>query len=1806
MPTAASITRSSALRLAVKWAFAVAIALVTWLAPGQAAAQNLCVGNLVYVDGNGNGVYDFNEGVGNVRVEIWRATGDLETPYVMAATLQTQSSGFYLFQGLQAGSYFVTIPASEFGPSKPLQGMLSLPGAALVGDDDASEDGQDSFDPSSTGISSVEFEVSPNFGPTGAQESGFAGTVDDNDDANGDMTVDFGFYRPVGVGNLVFSDNNSNGIADPGEGIPGIVVQLFKGTDDPQSDAPVTDLITDVDGFFFFGGQTPGDYKLHIPAWQFQEGGALEGAVSVAGVGLSGDDDNATGAGHSGDNGVDDINPAMNGITSGVVSLQPGTSPTSASGETGAGAASDDASDGDYDLTVDFGLVFPPDRLGVGNVVFVDFDGNGHYDDGEGMGDVVVQLFAQGQTPVSGTELATRTTRPDGTFLFGNLEAGSYYLHIPKSQFLSGAPLFSALSITGSSSGDDNTSEDGIDVLYPESTGVSTGVFTLVLGTSPTDGAGGENGYAYDGDNFRDDRVDLTRDLGFTLRAASPLAVGNLVFNDANANGHLDQGETGIEGVTVKLFHEGDNPLSAPAVGIQQTQSDGTYLFANLTPGRYFVHVPLNQFGTGGVLEGFLSSPGNAGDSNHDDDEDENGVDALDPAATGVSSVVFELADNQEPVEAGYGASADDGDDDNGNLTIDLGFAANCAVLVVSPESLSNAAKDSAYSQTFTLSGTLETPVWTISSGSLPAGMTLSSGGVLSGSPSEAGTFPFDVTAEISGNCQATKSYSLVVIPSANLSVGNTVFVDTDHDGRYDVGEGWSGVQLLLFREGDSTSGPPVQNTSSTLDGAYAFTGLQPGRYFVYVPASQFLEGAPLHQTVSIPGNGKDIGVDDDVDENGIDSATPATTGIRSIVFELSEGGEPLDTTGESGRAGDSDNLADANGDTTIDLGFMASPEVSVGLGNLVFIDANNNHVFDADEGVDGVVVQLFNAADNPGEATPISQVTTANGGRYSFMGLDPGSYKVFIPASQFGQGNPLYGCLSIPGVGANGVADDDVDENGVDVPSPITTGNVSSVVTLALGGQPANNVETGLDGTLDDVADLNTDLTVDLGFARDCHTMIIAPGTLAAGLVDTPYDVQFTASAGIAPYVFTPAFGLLPPGLTLDSSGHLSGTPLAVGTYEFGVQVTDEYGCLTVQPFSLVIASPPLGVGNLIFFDRNGNGHADAGEGVDGVTVELYKSTQTPGAPSIPVDSTVTAGGGRFLFDNLQPDAYLLHIPKGMFAQGEPLWAMKSVPGVLNSGDDESGEDGQDAVDPTLTGVTTMAFNLAPGQAPADTDEPGLDGSSDDARDVDVDLTRDLGFVDATSLPATYTDWLAVHSLTGPGSGPAENRDGDGDSNLLEYALGSDPSSGGRPSDDGFVIAENQVTGQMHVQIRRRHGGQADLTYQVQLLVDLGGSPGGWAPISLVPVVENNGDGTETLTYGPLETDPLFAGASLGFVRVLVTLDANHDTTPEATDQTKVLGWQHRTMVIQHQTYAVPFVQAAAFTGAIDSLAGSTLNVATSAGSASISGMLQTGREYYVEVLGGSLEGHRWEVDEAACTPTTIVLLPADARSTRADIPGTLVGATISLRAHWRVVDLFPVGDFHATLSPNTADTLLFWDNATSAYTTFWLVNAPTGQKWVRVGDASLLSKNDYVIGPCDGLFVRPRVGTVNLGAAGQVRSWDMVCPLKTGVNFVGNPFPMAMSPASRNMTVAGGFKGGANANLADKFNFWSGDASSSTTYVTYYLFKNVSIERWLRAGDAALTDRTNELLFPPTTAAFMTSILGHSTWLIPSPWTP
>lgn len=55
--------------------------------------------------------------------------------------------------------------------------------------------------------------------------------------------------------------------------------------------------------------------------------------------------------------------------------------------------------------------------------------------------------------------------------------------------------------------------------------------------------------------------------------------------------------------------------------------------------------------------------------------------------------------------------------------------------------------------------------------------------------------------------------------------------------------------------------------------------------------------------------------------------------------------------------------------------------------------------------------------------------------------------------------------------------------------------------------------------------------------------------------------EYQYTASGGTEPYSFSIVAGALPPGLSMDSTGLVTGTPTTAGVYHWTVQVVDAIG---------------------------------------------------------------------------------------------------------------------------------------------------------------------------------------------------------------------------------------------------------------------------------------------------------------------------------------------------------------------------------------------------------------------------------------------------------------------------------------------------------------------------------------------------------------------------------------------------------------------------------------------------------------------
>jgi hypothetical protein len=1717
------------------------------------------VGNLVYIDSNQNGSADTGEGVDGVTVELYSTN---QTPGLGLPLFSriTSNGGAYFFDSLPAGSYIVHIPYSEFEPGHPLSGLSSLSGVDPIGtvlDDNVTnnDNGIDDPTPFLNGISSAPISLAVGAEPTTTTgQTGMYNTMDSFNDANFDLTIDFGFApsnpNGVGVGNVVFTDLNGNGVCDQGEGVDGVKVQLFNAAASPLTASPLASLITSNGGVFMFGNLTPGDYQLFIPPSEFAAGKPLFGWRSLPGNGGdNGVDDNVD------ENGVDADNPSVTGIGTLPFNLTPGEEPTDSTGEFGYNAFMDNANDANTDLTIDFGFYR---FVGVGNLVFIDSNYNGRADAGEGVGGVAVELYQAGAVIPFDAPTATTTTATDGSYLFTNLNPGSYFVHVPATQFSFGAPLYGYASMLGMQAGDDNLGEKGIDDGNPDVNGIQCAVLNLSPTNAPTGSQ--EGGYLGSSDDLNDAAINLTIDFGFVRR----VGVGNVVFQDANNDGIFDPSvEYAVDGVIVELWSS--QPGNADVlVGTTTTYGGGLYSFS-IASGSYYVRIPPVNFQAGGALANLVpSKSANPGytiptSTSGDDDHEQDGYTTTSVLVDGARSALYTLRLGAEPTaatnETGYYSESDDYDDANVDLTIDFGFTPKPLSVgnLVFYDVNGNGHFDSA---DFGMSGVTvqlfsvganpntATPVMQTTTGVdgsfllstytagqyylyIPAsmfatgkplyGMTSVPGfggddgkdddvdenGLDAANPASTGlsstafalnygTEPLASTGE-TGYLGSQDAYNdadvnLTIdlgftggtLPTL-MGIGNLVFYDANNNGVADAGEGVPGVLVLLYTGTGVTSSNSYSSIRSTVtdaNGAYLFSNLSSGVYFVQVAADNFKSSVsinggpvgqgPLYHMISLRGNQTST-ADDNLGEDGMDAQNPAQAGIWAPPVTLTPGGEPTGSI-EGGFQGASDNANDSNVNLTIDFGFAKR----LGVGNLVFRDANADGSYQpgVDTGLAGINLELIYNNGTGGADTVIGTTSTDANGEfilYAPPAISPQTYKVHIPAAQFSSTGPLN--FLVPSAQLTIGTDDNYNQNALPTTNPAVTGVYTASFSLLAGTLPtdADGRESGFDKTSDNDNDSNNDLTIDLGF-------------MAQSIM----------------------------------------------------------------------------VGNLVFRDVNASGAYESGIDLPlaNVTVQLFQQSQA--VTDTPVSQAVTAADGTYMLSTTAPAAYYVHIPASMFAAGAPLAGMFSVPGSgnvqptsnANTGlDDRYDENGIDVSVPAATGISSGIFNLAYGAMPLDSSvtatygENGFQAFMDNVADDSGIMTIDFGFVSSTgsplaevvtrnlaldpgtvSAPTTFTAWQTQNGLNGLNS-PNDDPDADGQTNLLEYALGTAGGSGLGAS--RFTLASNNVTGEIDALLTCPAGTRADLRFYLEGSSDFAT----WNTIALNPTTTTNADLTQTQRYS--QVDAAFSGAARGFLRIKVALDANLDGTPEATATTGAQGWARMQFAAGRQSLSMPMLLPAIYTGKVNSVSGSTVVVSTNG--ADIHTQLQNGASYYAEVLDGTLKGRTFDLDASATSGGNIVL------STSAD--STLVGARIRIRPHWTLGALLPVAALQSAATEDSADRVMFFDSASGQFQIDWLYATSGAAQWARDGDTSLANDGSRIIPPQAGMLVQLRSTPATLTLLGEVRTIALALPQASGTSLRSTGLATPQLPGALPFTSG------------SRLRIWSGDADPTTAKYQNYL---------------------------------------------------
>ncbi len=611
------------------------------------------IGSTVFNDVNNNGVFDGGEtGIGGVSVELlYDANNDgaingteLTNPIATATTSTVAGSvGNYFFGGLTPGNYQVRIPTAPTTFT-----VSSLPTNATDSRIDNDDNGTQAISGGSTisPIINLTLGAEPVNGAGANNEAGQGSTQDDaTTDANGDMTVDFGFFAPSSLGDRAFSDLDRDGVQDAGEpGIANVRVRLYDsvGTEinvGPDgifgtADDAAGGVLTNGTGNYLFQGLPPGTYSV--------------GFTAPTGFGYAFTLQDAAAAPDATDS---DANPATG--RTGNYTLTAGQS----------------------NLTVDAGFV---QTVSLGNQVYNDVNNNGIRDAAEvGIVGVTVNLYLDANndgTPDGGV-IATTTTVANGLYLFSGLAPNTYIVGVVT------PTNFVSSSVNGGDP-DTNAADNDDNGVLTVGTETRSNPVTLTLTGEPI----GET--PYNEAETPDNSNNLTVDFGFT----SSYALGNRVWFDTDNNGAIDAFESGINGVTLTLLNS-DNSVydSDPnTTGVQAltvtTANGGYYRFNNLPTGIYKVRINAANFDTGGLLAGYANTTGN---NTGDVDSTaalagENGVDPTTYVGTNAASPrQFGVLSNA--ITLGTGASEPTAETDLGtgdaalpdgftDLTVDFGF----------------------------------------------------------------------------------------------------------------------------------------------------------------------------------------------------------------------------------------------------------------------------------------------------------------------------------------------------------------------------------------------------------------------------------------------------------------------------------------------------------------------------------------------------------------------------------------------------------------------------------------------------------------------------------------------------------------------------------------------------------------------------------------------------------------------------------------------------------------------------------------------------------------------------------------------------------------------------------------------------------------------------------------------------------------------------------------------------------------------------------------------------------------------------
>jgi large repetitive protein len=551
------------------------------------------------------------------------------------------------------------------------------------------------------------------------------------------------------------------------------------------------------------------------------------------------------------------------------------------------------------------------------------------------------------------------------------------------------------------------------------------------------------------------------------------------------------------------------------------------------------------------------------------------------PAASGISTFTVKVVDAN-----------------SASITKTFGITVAPAPLSITTASLPNGQTGVPYSQTLQASGGSGTYTWSISAGSLPAGLSLNASGHISGTPTAPGTANITVKVIDTASGSATRALSITI--AAALTSGGCPPATGVAGGAYSAtltASGGAPPYVWTIASGQLPTGLAL-SASGQISGTPSTAG---SFNFGIKVSDQMLASVTSNCTVIISAPAPTLTIStsslpDGVVGSSYAQAVSATGGQPPYSWSVSGGSLPpgLSLNGAqisgaptaSGTFPFTLHVSDASGKTaTKDLSIRIGAALTVVTSSLASLQTGvaTTQQLTASGGVPPYSWAVVSGSLPPGLALSTSGLisgTPTVAGNFSFT--------IRVSDSSAASANRAFTLAVSVSLSINGCPAINATQGQSYASAAVASGGLTPYTwTLAAGPLPSGLVFNSSSGTLsgtpgDSGTYPYTLLLTDKAGAtatRDCQlivtsSLIIGTASLPDASQSSSYTQTLSATGGKPPYTWSIVSGNLPGGLTLSPAGLISGIAIPLGTFNFTAGVTDSNGASVQRALSIKVVS--------------------------------------------------------------------------------------------------------------------------------------------------------------------------------------------------------------------------------------------------------------------------------------------------------------------------------------------------------------------------------------------------------------------------------------------------------------------------------------------------------------------------------------------------------------------------------------------------------------------------------------------------------